>query len=223
MSRTVYVNGEYLPEAQAKISVFDRGFLFADGIYEVSSVLDGKLVDNAAHLARMRRSMQELEMPSPATDEQISAIQRELVTRNQLREGALYLQITRGAADRDFAYPTDPQPSLVMFTQARPIVDSPAAARGRSRGRRTASPGSGSRRWRPSDPRRRCMGAGALLGNRTIATAADDHGSDPVRMTQREAEHGGTAHGEADQMGSFNAETMEHGANIVDKNILAVR
>jgi len=130
MSRTVYVNGEYLLETQAKISVFDRGFLFADGIYEVSSVLDGKLIDNVAHLVRMRRSMRELDMPSPATDEQISAIQRELVARNQLREGALYLQVTRGAADRDFAYPSDPQPSLVMFTQARSIVDSPAAARG---------------------------------------------------------------------------------------------
>ncbi|MDH3713091.1 MAG: D-amino-acid transaminase [Gammaproteobacteria bacterium] len=130
MSRTVYVNGEYLPEAQAKISIFDRGFLFADGIYEVSSVLDGKLLDNAAHLARMRRSLRELEMPSPATDEQIAAVQQELIARNDLHEGVVYLQITRGAADRDFAYPADAQPSLVMFTQARAIVDSPAARRG---------------------------------------------------------------------------------------------
>jgi D-alanine transaminase len=130
MSRTVYVNGEYLPEAQAKISVFDRGFLFADGIYEVSSVLDGKLLDNAAHLVRMRRSLRELDMPSPATDEQIAAVQQELIARNDLDEGVVYLQITRGAADRDFAYPADAQPSLVMFTQARAIVDSPAARRG---------------------------------------------------------------------------------------------
>jgi len=69
MSRIVYVNGAYLPEEEAKISVFDRGFLFGDGIYEVSSVLSGKLVDNAAHLARMRRSLRELDMPSPATDD----------------------------------------------------------------------------------------------------------------------------------------------------------
>jgi D-alanine transaminase len=130
MSRTVYVNGEYLPEAQAKISVFDRGFLFADGIYEVSSVLDGKLLDNAAHLVRMRRSLRELDMPSPATDERIAAVQQELIARNDLDEGVVYLQITRGAADRDFAYPADAQPSLVMFTQARAIVDSPAARRG---------------------------------------------------------------------------------------------
>lgn len=130
MSRTVYVNGEYLPEDHAKISVFDRGFLFADGIYEVSSVLDGKLLDNAAHLARMRRSLRELEMPSPASDEQIVTVQQELIARNDLQEGVVYLQITRGAADRDFAYPTDAQPSLVVFTQARAIVDSPAARRG---------------------------------------------------------------------------------------------
>jgi len=130
MSRTVYVNGEYLPEEQAKISVFDRGFLFADGIYEVSSVLDGKLVDNAAHLARMHRSLRELEMQSPASDEQILAIQQALIARNDLDEGVVYLQVTRGAADRDFAYPADAQPSLVMFTQARAIVESPAAQRG---------------------------------------------------------------------------------------------
>lgn len=130
MSRTVYANGEFLPEADARISVFDRGFLFADGIYEVSSVVDGRLVDNAAHLARMRRSMRELDMPSPATDEEVVAIQQALIERNQLTEGVVYLQVTRGAADRDFAYPADARPSLVMFTQARAIVDSPAAARG---------------------------------------------------------------------------------------------
>ena len=131
MSRTVYVNGEYLPEEQAKVSVFDRGFLFADGIYEVSSVLDHKLVDNAAHLARMRRSLGELDMPSPATDEQIVAIQNELIARNDLEEGVVYLQITRGVADRDFAYPAaGVLPSLVMFTQARAVADNPTAERG---------------------------------------------------------------------------------------------
>lgn len=130
MSRTVYVNGDFVPEEDAKISVFDRGFLFADGVYEVSSVLNGKLVDNAAHLARLRRSLTELEMPAPASDDEIVSAQEELIVLNALDEGMVYLQVTRGAADRDFAYPTDPKPSLVMFTQAKNIRDNPAVTRG---------------------------------------------------------------------------------------------
>ena len=130
MSRIVYVNGEYLPEEDAKISVFDRGFLFADGVYEVSSVLNGKLIDNEAHLVRLQRSLDELAMPAPCPMEQVVAIQREMLTRNNLEEGLLYLQITRGAADRDFVYPKQPKPSLVMFTQAKKIVESAAAIKG---------------------------------------------------------------------------------------------
>ena len=130
MSRIVYVNGEYLPEEHAKISVFDRGFLFADGVYEVSSVLDGRLVDNRAHLARLRRSLDALGMRPPVDEAGIVRVQRALVERNRLREGLVYLQITRGAADRDFAYPEGATPSLVMFTQARALVDAPAARTG---------------------------------------------------------------------------------------------
>ncbi|MBI1383459.1 MAG: D-amino-acid transaminase [Rhizobiales bacterium] len=130
MSRIVYVNGHFLPEAEAKISVFDRGFLFADGVYEVTSVLEGELIDNAAHMTRLERSMRELSMPAPASAEEIEAVQRELVARNELREGMVYLQVTRGAADRDFALPKDPKPSLVLFTQTASILDSPRAARG---------------------------------------------------------------------------------------------
>ena len=130
MSRIVYVNGEYLPEEDAKISVFDRGFLFADGVYEVSSVLNGKLIDNEAHLVRLQRSLDELAMPAPCPMEKVVAIQREMLTRNNLEEGLLYLQITRGAADRDFVYPKQPKPSLVMFTQAKKIVESAAAIKG---------------------------------------------------------------------------------------------
>lgn len=130
MGRIVYVNGEYVDEEDAKISVFDRGFLFADGVYEVSSVLNGKMVDNAAHLARLQRSLSELEMRSPATPAEIATIQNTLLERNRLDEGMIYLQVTRGAADRDFAYPTRPMPSLVMFTQARELLASAAAERG---------------------------------------------------------------------------------------------
>jgi len=130
MARIVYVNGEFLPEDEAKISVFDRGFLFADGVYEVSSVLGGKLVENAAHLKRLERSLNELKMPRPASDAEIEEIQKELIARNNLTEGMVYLQVTRGAADRDFAYPADAKPSLVMFTQEKNILKAPAAEKG---------------------------------------------------------------------------------------------
>ena len=130
MSRIVYVNGEFLPEAEAKISIFDRGFLFADGVYEVSSVIQSKLIDNDRHMARLRRSLNELEMASPATDAEIEAIQYGLIERNQLTEGMVYMQVTRGMADRDFIYPKDTAPSLVMFTQARNILDTPQIRNG---------------------------------------------------------------------------------------------
>jgi D-alanine transaminase len=130
MSRIVYVNGEFVPEADAKVSVFDRGFMFADGVYEVSSVLRGKLIENNGHMVRLRRSLSELEMPSPATDEEIEAIQKELIKRNNLDEGLVYLQVTRGAADRDFAYPKGVTPTLVMFTQAKNVLGNPISETG---------------------------------------------------------------------------------------------
>lgn len=130
MSRIVYVNGEYLPEEQARISVFDRGFLFADGVYEVCAVLQGRLVDNQAHLARLHRSLNELDIPQPVSDEDIVAAQSTLIERNELQEGLVYLQITRGPADRDFAYPADPAPTLVMFTQPHRLIDTPLAEHG---------------------------------------------------------------------------------------------
>ena len=130
MTRIVYVDGQFVPENEARVSVFDRGFLFGDGVYEVSAVLGGGLVDNAGHLARLERSLGELGIVSPATPDEIARAQKELVARNDLDEGIVYLQITRGPADRDFAYPAEPQPTLVMFTQKKALVDSPLAARG---------------------------------------------------------------------------------------------
>ncbi len=130
MGRIVYVNGAFVDEADAKISVFDRGFLFADGVYEVSSVLNRRLIDNAAHLARLHRSLDELDMPAPATDDAIVAAQMELIERNDLNEGIIYLQATRGPAERDFAYPAEPAPSLVMFTQAKSLIENPVAEHG---------------------------------------------------------------------------------------------
>ncbi|KZY51927.1 D-amino-acid transaminase [Sulfitobacter sp. KE29] len=132
--RTVYVNGEYLPEDQAKISIFDRGFLMADGVYEVTSVLNGKLIAFDGHAQRLTRSMSELDMRAPATTEELLEIHRELVRLNDIKDGLIYLQVTRGSdGDRDFAFP-DPEttaPSLVLFTQSKPgLADNPAARDG---------------------------------------------------------------------------------------------
>ncbi len=133
MSRIVYINGEYVAEEEARVSIFDRGFLFADGVYEVTSVLDGKLIDFAGHAARLERSLGEIEMASPMSGEELAEVFRELVRRNALTEGMIYLQITRGAdKDRDFDCPApELVPSTVLaFTQTKNIVDSPVATTG---------------------------------------------------------------------------------------------
>lgn len=130
MTRIVYVNGQYLPEHDATVSIFDRGFLMADGVYEVTSVLDGKLIDFDGHCARLARSLGELEMASPCSNEDLLEIHRELVRRNELVDGMIYLQVTRGnPGDRDFAYPAeDTPPTLVLFTQSKPgLAESPVA------------------------------------------------------------------------------------------------
>jgi len=130
LSRIVYVNGEFVAEQDAVISVFDRGFLFADSVYEVSSVLEGKLIDNDAHLKRLRRSLSELSIDLPTSDDEIVRIQRELIERNDLTEGLVYLQATRGAAERDFPFPKGVTPGLVMFSQAKNIRNAPQAKEG---------------------------------------------------------------------------------------------
>jgi D-alanine transaminase len=133
MTRTVYLNGDYLPEAEAHVSIFDRGFLMADGVYEVTSVLGGKLIDFGGHCARLGRSLAELEMAVPCSDDELLAIHRELVRLNDITDGMIYLQVTRGnPGDRDFAYPpADTKPTLVLFTQAKPgLADNPQAKTG---------------------------------------------------------------------------------------------
>jgi len=134
MTRTVYLNGDYLPETEARVSIFDRGFLMADGVYEVTSVLGGKLVDFAGHVARLQRSLAALDLTCPVTMDELLAIHRALVAKNAINEGMVYLQITRGnPGDRDFAFP-DPAttvPTLVLFTQSKPgLANAPAAKTG---------------------------------------------------------------------------------------------
>jgi D-alanine transaminase len=131
MSRIAYVNGAFVPLEQATVSVMDRGFLFADGIYEVTAVLDGKLVDFDPHIVRLERSLGELQMKMPMSGEAFRALHIELAEKNELKEGGIYLQITRGAFERDFTFPKEPIPqTVVMFTQARAIRNAPAAKTG---------------------------------------------------------------------------------------------
>lgn len=131
MEQIVYLDGAFVPVADAKVSVFDRGFLFADGIYEVSAVLDGKLIDNDAHLARLERSVGEIALPLPETLQRIVEIQKELIARNSLRDGLVYIQVTRGASiPRDFVFPKQARPTLVMFTSEKDIVNAASAKTG---------------------------------------------------------------------------------------------
>lgn len=126
-----YLNGAFLPLDQARISPLDRGFLFADGIYEVAAVIDGKLVDSASHLTRLRRSAAALGIAVPLSDDAIEAVQKQLIADNGLNEGLVYLQLTRGAdTSRDFLPGPDLQPTLFLFTQDKPFLDTPAVRTG---------------------------------------------------------------------------------------------
>jgi D-alanine transaminase len=130
-SRTVYLNGQFLPFAEARVPIMDRGFLFADGIYEVSAILDGKLVDNAAHLARLDRSLGEIGIRNPHDAAGWERLQTELVARNGVTEGLVYMQVTRGVAERDFAFPKGGvEPTVMMFTQAKTVLANPLAETG---------------------------------------------------------------------------------------------
>jgi D-alanine transaminase len=126
-----YLNGQFLPLADARVSVLDRGFLFADGIYEVAAVIDGRLIDSASHLARLARSTAAIGIALPLSLPQIEAAQKQLIARNGLREGLVYLQVTRGAdRARDFLAPPDLAPTLVMFVSDKPFLDAPAVRSG---------------------------------------------------------------------------------------------
>jgi D-alanine transaminase len=131
LDQFAYVNGSFVPLADAKVSVFDRGFLFADGIYEVSAVLDGKLIDNDSHLARLERSVGEIELSLPETLPRIIELQKQLIARNGLIDGVIYMQVTRGAViPRDFMFPKDARPTFVMFTSEKDIVGVASAKTG---------------------------------------------------------------------------------------------
>ena len=123
MSRVVYVNGEYVSETEARISVFDRGLQFADSVYEVTTVLEGKLVDWQGHHKRLRRSLEELSFEWECSEEFFLKIHKQLIFKNNLKEGIVYLQITRGIADRDFTFDKTIQPSIIAFSQQKKIIE----------------------------------------------------------------------------------------------------
>jgi D-alanine transaminase len=128
-TRTAWFDGSFQPLADVRLSPMDRGFLFADGIYEVTAVLDGKLVDSASHLARLERSAAALEIALPISVAEIEQIERELIARNDLARGTIYIQLTRGAAERDFLAEPE-KPTLLLFTQAGDMLASKAATEG---------------------------------------------------------------------------------------------
>ncbi|MGE0845648.1 MAG: D-amino-acid transaminase [Flavobacteriaceae bacterium] len=131
MSRIAHVNGEFVPLSEARVSVLDRGFLFADGVYEVTCVFDGELVDYDGHAARLERSLSEIGMKMPMSHEAMHDLHRQMIERNGLVEGGVYLEVTRGAADdRDFVFPKDARQTVVLFTQARDLAGAPAAKTG---------------------------------------------------------------------------------------------
>ncbi|HGN1705966.1 TPA: D-amino-acid transaminase [Providencia rettgeri] len=127
-----YVNGQYIAEELATVSIFDRGFLFADAVYEVTAIINGKLVDLENHLARLQRSCNELQLTLPISLVQLEHIHDELMKKNALEEGLIYLQITRGnALQRNFLYPDkDVTPTLVLFAQKANIVNNAKANSG---------------------------------------------------------------------------------------------
>jgi D-alanine transaminase len=130
MGRIVFLNGKYLPPEQAKISIFDRAVNFGDAVYEVAGVLDGKLVDFEHHMQRYRNSLDKLDIQSPLDRQQILAAFHRLVELNGLDEGLVYMQVTRGAAERDFDWPADLEPTVFMFTQPKSDAERAAAEAG---------------------------------------------------------------------------------------------
>jgi D-alanine transaminase len=119
MSRIAFVNGRYCPLSSAFVHVEDRGFQFADGVYEVCEVRDGKLIDEARHLARLRRSLDELRITPPMGEAPLKAILREVIWRNRVIDGMVYFQVTRGRAKRDFAFPApETRPSLIVIARS---------------------------------------------------------------------------------------------------------
>ncbi|GBQ25193.1 branched-chain amino acid aminotransferase [Gluconacetobacter sacchari DSM 12717] len=129
-TRIAFIRGQFVPLAEAVIPVMDRGFLFGDGVYEVTAVIEGRLVDDTPHLARLARSLAEIDIPNPFAAPEWTAIEKELMRRNGLRNGLIYIQVTRGVAERAFAYADGLAPTVVLFPQFQPVQYSPLTKTG---------------------------------------------------------------------------------------------
>ncbi|MBS9778647.1 MAG: D-amino-acid transaminase [Gammaproteobacteria bacterium] len=128
---TCFLNGKFIPENEANISVFDRGFLFSDGVYEVSAVFNGRLVDNGGHLARLSNSLKEIGISAPYSTEEIIVLQKQLIEKNNIKNGAIYLQVTRGTENvRNFLPKKDTTPTFLLIPQHKDLTDNPLAERG---------------------------------------------------------------------------------------------
>lgn len=173
MGRIVYVHGQFVPEEEARIGLFDRGFLFGDAVYEVTAVIAGRMIDNDLHLARLERSLKELAIPLGVSRQDIVDIQETLIARNALQDGTVYLQVSRGEADRDFFYPEAMAPRLVGFTQTKTLIGTKAQKHGISVDL-TADP-----RWH-----RRDIKTAMLLGQVMAKQAARARGFDDVWMVE---------------------------------------
>jgi D-alanine transaminase len=119
MSRIAYVNGRYLPQREAAVNIEDRGYQFGDGIYEVVHLYDGRYVDEDLHLARLERSLREIQLPMPMSMAALKMVLREVARQNRVTEGLLYMQVTRGVARRDHAFPSKPVPPALVVTVKR--------------------------------------------------------------------------------------------------------
>ena len=130
MEQIVYLNGEYMQGEDAKVSIFDRGFIFADGIYEVVPVINGKVLDKAPFLERLSYSLSQLELPWPLSKEEFLVMIDTLIKKNNIVEGGVYMQVTRGVSPRDFAFPKNLTPTLMAFAFEKNIISNPAAETG---------------------------------------------------------------------------------------------
>jgi D-alanine transaminase len=173
MDRIVYVHGQFVPEEEARIGLFDRGFLFGDAVYEVTAVIGGRMIDNDLHLDRLERSLKELGFPLAFPRAEIAKVQAELIARNALQNGTVYLQMSRGEADRDFFYSDALVPRLVGFTQAKTLTGTKAQQHG------IAVDLAEDPRWR-----RRDIKTAMLLGQVIAKQAARARGFDDVWMVE---------------------------------------
>lgn len=126
MTTIAYVNGTYEKIENAKVSIMDRGLLFADGVYEVAGVYNGVIIDNESHILRLQRSLNEIKLILPIKLDELFLVQKKLIEINKLKEGTLYFHVTRGIGQsREFEFPEDQSPSLIMFVHHKQIMDLP--------------------------------------------------------------------------------------------------